>query len=67
MGKATIAEFVESSDIAEALRAIGIGYAQGFAIARPAPFDDSFPPVEQPSSRQPGAVPEWPRRSERVA
>ena len=38
MGKKTIAESVESLEILEALRAIGVDYAQGFAIARPAIF-----------------------------
>ena len=35
MGKKTIAESVESLAILEALRKIGVDYAQGFAIARP--------------------------------
>ena len=38
MGKKTIAESVESLAILEALRTIGVDYAQGFAIARPAIF-----------------------------
>jgi EAL domain-containing protein (putative c-di-GMP-specific phosphodiesterase class I) len=38
MGKKTIAESVESLAILEALRAIGVDYAQGFAIAPPAIF-----------------------------
>ena len=38
MGKKTIAESVESAAILDALRAIGVDYAQGFAIARPAIF-----------------------------
>jgi len=38
MGKKTIAESVESPAILEALRAIGVDYAQGFAIARPTIF-----------------------------
>ena len=38
MGKKTIAESVESTAILDALRAIGVDYAQGFAIARPAIF-----------------------------
>lgn len=44
MGKTTIAEFVESVEIANALRVIGIDYAQGFGIARPVPFDENFKP-----------------------
>ena len=42
-GKRTIAEFVESDGIVEALKAIGVDYAQGYAIARPQPFDASTP------------------------
>lgn len=42
MGKATIAEFVESEGIAQVLREIGIDYAQGYAIARPVPFDRNY-------------------------
>jgi diguanylate cyclase (GGDEF)-like protein/PAS domain S-box-containing protein len=38
MGKKTIAESVESGDALKALAAIGVDYAQGFAIAAPAPF-----------------------------
>ncbi len=38
MGKKTIAESVESRDTLKALRSIGVDYAQGFAIASPAPF-----------------------------
>ncbi|TPL92275.1 EAL domain-containing protein [Mesorhizobium sp. B2-3-12] len=41
MGKRTIAEFVESDDIATALKEIGVDYAQGYGIARPRPFDAS--------------------------
>lgn len=35
MGKKTIAEFVESQEIIEKLREIGVDYAQGYAIDRP--------------------------------
>ena len=38
MGKKTIAESVEDRRVLEALRAIGVDYAQGFAIAAPAPL-----------------------------
>lgn len=38
MGKRTIAEFAESMEIVEALRAMGVDYAQGYALARPRPF-----------------------------
>ena len=38
MGKMTIAEFVESKEILEALKDIGIDYAQGFLLAKPEPI-----------------------------
>lgn len=40
MGKRTVAEFVESDDVAKALRDIGVDYAQGYAIGVPRPFAD---------------------------
>jgi EAL domain-containing protein (putative c-di-GMP-specific phosphodiesterase class I) len=39
LGIGIIAEFVEETDILAKLRALGVGYAQGFGIARPAPID----------------------------
>ncbi|MDB5504417.1 MAG: domain S-box protein [Tardiphaga sp.] len=41
MGKKTVAEFVESEEIFQALREIGVDYAQGYAVGRPEPFDIS--------------------------
>lgn len=41
MGKKTIAEFVENTDILEALSGIGINYAQGYAIGRPELISDN--------------------------
>ncbi|WP_426140790.1 EAL domain-containing protein [Pseudomonas sp. DWP3-1-2] len=38
MGKRTIAEFVETAEIEEALREIGVDFAQGFLIERPMLF-----------------------------
>ena len=40
MGKLTIAESVENAATLEALRTIGVDYAQGFGIAAPAPFGE---------------------------
>ena len=43
MGKQTIAEFVEDDATIEALREIGVDYAQGFGIGRPEPFEKLGP------------------------
>jgi diguanylate cyclase (GGDEF)-like protein len=43
MGKRTVAEFVESSEILQALREIGVDYGQGYAIGKPAPFETMYP------------------------
>ena len=42
MGKQTIAEFVENDAILEALRHIGVDYAQGYGIGKPEPFHPHF-------------------------
>ncbi|HUR39615.1 MAG TPA: EAL domain-containing protein [Verrucomicrobiae bacterium] len=47
MGIATIAEYVETPAIREALRTMGLHYAQGYAIAFPADLAD-FPLLRQP-------------------
>ena len=39
MGKQTIAEFVENDAILEAVREIGVDFAQGYGVARPEPFE----------------------------
>ncbi len=36
----TIAEFVENDEILERLKSIGVDYAQGYGVAKPAPLDD---------------------------
>ncbi len=54
MGKKTIAEFVENVQILEALRAIGVDYAQGHAIAKPVPFE-AFDTARSPISAGPFA------------
>lgn len=42
-GKKTIAEFVENTDVLDALRAIGVDNAQGYAVAAPRPFAPATP------------------------
>jgi EAL domain-containing protein (putative c-di-GMP-specific phosphodiesterase class I) len=40
VGMQTIAEFTESEDIMLELRAMGIDFAQGFHVHRPAPIEE---------------------------
>ncbi|MFT4747203.1 MAG: diguanylate cyclase (GGDEF)-like protein [Congregibacter sp.] len=40
MGKKTVAEFVENSDIELKLKEIGIDYFQGYGVAKPCPIDE---------------------------
>jgi len=40
MGMSTIAEFVENEEIFQLLRQLGVDYAQGYHIAKPAPLDE---------------------------
>ena len=44
LGIRTVAEFVESGDIAHHLRELGVDYAQGYYFSRPAPLDASATP-----------------------
>ena len=48
MGITTIAEEVESETILQKLRALGVGYAQGHAVAPPAPLVDADGEVALP-------------------
>ena len=41
MGISTIAEFVESEAVMQRLRGIGVDFAQGYGIARPAPIEET--------------------------
>jgi len=40
MGKKTIAEFVENKEILAQLAAIGVDFAQGYGLGKPAPMDE---------------------------
>ena len=53
MGKRTVAEFVESEEILEALREIGIDYAQGYAVGRPLPFNRHYSGQAEPALVEP--------------
>ncbi len=55
MGKRTIAEFVENDEILQALREIGVDYAQGYGVGRPEPFD-AFSGIESTSDTVPRRV-----------
>jgi diguanylate cyclase (GGDEF)-like protein len=45
LGKRVVAEGVESTEVMERLRVIGVDAAQGFAIHRPSPIEELFSPV----------------------
>ena len=40
LGQRTIAEFVETPGHVQALRALGVDYAQGYAVAKPRPIEE---------------------------
>ncbi len=42
LGKQTIAEFVENTQTLELLRSVGVDFAQGYHLGRPAPIDSYF-------------------------
>jgi diguanylate cyclase (GGDEF)-like protein/PAS domain S-box-containing protein len=45
LGKRTIAEFVEDAETLELLRGMGVDFAQGFYVAKPAPLPLFQPPL----------------------
>lgn len=47
MGMQTIAEFVENEEILELLGEIGVNYAQGYGVAKPAPMEEIFSEASQ--------------------
>ncbi|MED5609249.1 EAL domain-containing protein [Pseudomonas sp. JH-2] len=53
MGKRTVAEFVESKEILDVLREIGIDYAQGYAVGRPQPFSRHYSGRTEPALAEP--------------
>lgn len=42
LGIKTIAEFVESEKVLKSVKKLGIDFAQGYAIAKPVPWDEDF-------------------------
>ena len=54
MGIVTIAEEVESETILQKLRGLGVGYAQGHAVAPPAPLVDKAGEVAIPLVQRSG-------------
>ncbi len=49
IGLKTIAEFVETDDILDALKDVGIDYAQGFGVHTPEPLEAPPVPLSQPT------------------
>ncbi|MFB2638016.1 putative bifunctional diguanylate cyclase/phosphodiesterase [Shewanella bicestrii] len=52
MGIETVAEFVENQEIIDRLQAIGINYAQGYAIGRPQPLSSYCEPLGVPHAQR---------------
>ncbi|WP_432974292.1 putative bifunctional diguanylate cyclase/phosphodiesterase [Dactylosporangium sp. CA-233914] len=57
MGLRTIAEFVEDAVVLDALRSIGVDFAQGYGTGIPVPFDDWLAVTSRPRSLLPAAHP----------
>lgn len=49
MGKRTIAEFVETAEVLEALREFGVDFAQGFHLGKPQPLEGLLHSLEMQS------------------
>jgi EAL domain-containing protein (putative c-di-GMP-specific phosphodiesterase class I) len=52
LGIETVAEFVETREIAQELRRLGVDYAQGYAFARPEPLAELLETLAQDESRR---------------
>jgi EAL domain-containing protein (putative c-di-GMP-specific phosphodiesterase class I) len=48
----TVAEYVETQDIARKLRTIGVDYGQGYAFGKPADFAATLAELERDESRR---------------
>jgi EAL domain-containing protein (putative c-di-GMP-specific phosphodiesterase class I) len=51
MGMKTVAEFVETEEVAQVLKGIGIDYAQGYASGRPIPLQNYIDQYSSASSK----------------
>ncbi len=48
----TVAEYVENQAIAEAVRQLGVDYAQGYAFGKPEPLKDALEALSHEESRR---------------
>ena len=48
----TVAEYVESRAVAEAVRKLGVDYAQGYAFGKPEPLDEVLTHLSRDESRR---------------
>ena len=51
-GMKTVAEGVEDQETLELLSAMGVDYAQGFWIGRPAPIEELWPTTKDSARRE---------------
>jgi EAL domain-containing protein (putative c-di-GMP-specific phosphodiesterase class I) len=52
MGIETVAEYVETEEIAQAVKLLGVDYAQGYAYGKPEPLSDLLDDLTQDESRR---------------
>jgi EAL domain-containing protein (putative c-di-GMP-specific phosphodiesterase class I) len=52
LGMETVAEFVESEQIAQEVRRLGVTYAQGYAFGKPEPLSELLDSLAKDESRR---------------
>jgi EAL domain-containing protein (putative c-di-GMP-specific phosphodiesterase class I) len=52
MGIETVAEYVETEEIAQAVKRLGVDYAQGYAYGKPEPLSDLLSDLTHDESRR---------------